>query len=421
MSFNCIVFNSDNSGCYRYRICIPSVELKRFGVHTTCYPILPNNPAINNIGELVRLIHNFDMVILQRCTILNVMSAIKAACHIAGKPLVYETDDDYINLPPHNPAYLSMVEPGLLDRYLNAKKKGDNAEMIKLAPVVEQDRQESVQRYKQLLGMADLVTVSTAELASVIYPHNKNVVVLQNNIENVFFNKDYSVEEVDSDGRLVIKDQKFGVESIPSYWKDEKGKLNRILRVGYSGTVSHREDWKSIHHAWQKLVKKYADKVWFVYIGDNYFFEKQEFGRDRRMFIPPQPYELYLTNIRNIDIGVCPLLPDTFNMSKSDIKFLEYSAWSGATVAPNYITYNRSIEHGKNGLLYNNSGEFFDMMEEIIHNHELRLGLSASANKYVAENRLERFHSEKRYNIYKDLIEGRKPNKYFEPKELVNV
>ncbi len=57
-------------------------------------------------------------------------------------------------------------------------------------------------------------------------------------------------------------------------------------------------------------------------------------------------------NIRNIDIGIAPLAPTIFNMSKSDIKAVEYGSWGIPSLLPRYVTYSRNFVEEENCLMY---------------------------------------------------------------------
>jgi glycosyltransferase involved in cell wall biosynthesis len=129
---------------------------------------------------------------------------------------------------------------------------------------------------------------------------------------------------------------------------------------------------------------------------------------------------MYLFHLRNIDIGIAPLARNIFNMSKSDIKPVEYALWGTPAVLPNFVTYNRTWKNNETCLLYDNDREFKECMETMINDHELRTRLGAAAKKYVQENRLERQHSEKRYKIYRDLIDRTHRLKVFTPEENIN-
>lgn len=372
-----LCFNGDLGGCFEYRVRIPMNELKRFGVQYVALPELPNNPFGDDFSELCRYIDQFDLVILQRCYKIEVATVIKSACEILGKKLVFETDDDYFHLPQSNPCYAEMARPGML------------------------------QNYARILQMADLVTVSTKELKDTIYRFNKNVQVLENNVESILSGEQgeparaHSVEVVEN-GKVKLN-AAHGLVSIPSYYT-ENGKKNRVVRIGYSGTPSHHEDWETVRFAFEKLIKKYESKIWIVFIGDKYFFDKTVNASGRKMFIPVSQYQLYLYHLRNIDIGLAPLVPNIFNMSKSAIKAVEYGMWGTPAVVPHYVTYTRSFTNGLNCLSYYNAQEFYECLEELINNHELRTKLGTAARDLVATKHLERDHAQKRFDVYEALV-----------------
>jgi glycosyltransferase involved in cell wall biosynthesis len=391
---------SDLSGCYTYRVRIPFSALNRYGVTMAPIPELPSNPFGNAFQELVDLIAQYDLVIVQRCYKYDIVKPIKDACDLLRKKLIFETDDDYLHLPPTNPCYEDLSGPGIKENY------------------------------KKILGMVDMVTVSTKELGDTIYPYNKNIHILPNNVQSVLCGdygtpkRGYLKEESDNEGRVQILN-KFGMVGVPAYWDENEKTRHRTIRIGYTGTPTHREDFMTIAHTFDKLIDKYKGKIWIVYVGDDWFYRQTLKGRGRIVHVPTtESYEKYIYHIRNIDIGIAPLVPNIFNMSKSPIKAIEYGMWGIPAVLPNYVTYNREFVHEKNCMLYNNSREFSDALEELINNDELRFKLGLAARDHVRDNRLEHLHAEKRYKIYKELLDSNKkliklsPNKV---KEEISV
>jgi len=354
---------------------------------------LPNDPfAGNDFAALCRLIQQYDLVILQRCFKYEVFAPIKAACELLGVKCVFETDDDYFNIPPSNPCYAEVSTT--------------------LART----------NYAKILSSADAVTVSTEELANIIRPFNPNVHVFPNNMENVMCGdflkpcRGYSAEKMDGKGNTIIEAQ-HGMVVMPAFFREkQQTKIHRTIRLGYSCTPSHREDFKTIKFAPDKIMKKYEGRIWLFLMGDvplekgqNPWFQSQMTeGAGRIVSVPPQQYMMYLYQLRNIDIGLAPLIPDIFNMSKSPIKAIEYASWGIPAVLPNFITYTREFTHEKNSLMYYNSGEFQGAVEELINNDDLRERLGAAARDHVVQNRLERLHSQERFEFYQGLIAAKR-------------
>lgn len=338
----------------------------------------------------------------------DVVRQVKDACEFVGIPMVFETDDDYLHLPPQNPAYLSMI-PG---SFLATKPSPQEIEVKRL---------KCLDQYKEIISFSDLVTVSTEELKRTLNPFNKNIEVLQNNIEQVWEYKDHLPESafiVDGKFQVAVN---HGLHSLPDHCVVDN-KAFAVPRVGYSGTVTHRgDDYNTIKYYWEKFIEKYSKHAWFVYLGDKFFWDEHDRiakGRglpNRHFQIPQSQYDMYMLNYRNIDIGMAPLYNNVFNMSKSDIKAVEAAAWGIPCVLPNYVTYTRNFKHGENCLIYNNGKEFHECLEALVKDGELRLKLGANAFKYVRDNRIEKQHSERRFNAYKKVVDKRYPLQIFIP------
>lgn len=364
-------------------------------------PELPNNPWGNDLQELVRFVAQYDFVVLQRTYNLYVMRQIRKACDILRKPLIYETDDDYLHIPESNDASKEINNPKVMAEYL------------------------------EILRLADAITVSTEQLKKVLYPYNKNIKVFPNNLEQIGCGewgepcKAYLKQEQE-DNRVVMLNR-HGMVGVPAFMekiyiddylkKEVKREKIRTLRVGYTGTPSHKEDFETIRHTLDKLMDKFHMKIWMVFIGDKYFYNLLSKGRGRVVAIDSSKYHTYMQHIRNLDIGLAPLTPNIFNMSKSPIKALEYASWGVPAVLPNYITYNREFTNEKNCLMYNNSREFGECLEEMLNNDELRLRLGKNARDHVQQNRLERDHAKERYEFYKGLVDSMPKFKMFYPKK----
>jgi glycosyltransferase involved in cell wall biosynthesis len=415
-----LTFASDLSGCHNYRVRIPNIELKRFGVENTTLTFIPNQPGVGQIQTLVDLIENYDLVILQRCHIPEIYALIREATSFLGIPLIFETDDDYFNLEKDNPAYWSMVPRGILKDNMSTQE-------------MEQIRNSYLEAYKQVISGVDMITTSTEELKHILYPYNRNIEVLPNNVLDVYRYRTYDPEQnfIGPDGKFYLPNN-LGMISTPSYAIKEDGTLLATPRIGYSCTPSHwGQDWKTVEYYWHKLIQKHSKTCWFVYVGaqpgprgdwsEDYWIKqhhevvKRFQVKNRAIPIAPAEYDLYNFHLRNIDIGIAPLSPNIFNMSKSEIKWLEYSSWGIPSVLPNYITYNRSVENHKTALLYDNGREFQEAIESLIHDSKLRHQIGLNALNWVEQNRLEKHWAKRRFDIYKDLVDNSYRLKIFEP------
>lgn len=395
-----LVVNSDLSGCWQYRCEIPFKELRRYNMDYDCYPFLPVRPhqTHNLLDTFLNFVRPYDMVMIQRCYLFDIAFELKKACDILGIPLIFDTDDDYINIPDHNPC-------------------GD-----------ELRSNEQIRKFCTVLSLMDYVTVTTEELKRLYYPYNKNIAVFPNNVETVHEFKDIGQLERDEDGNYkpYIKN---GFYSLPAYLMEGKaGK--RLIRIGYSTNTTHRRDFSKVMKGLFNVLNKYPEKLMMIYFGDPpdtklaedhpmygrgefYVATKTACPDANVLSIPSSYYGLYYLNLRNIDIGIAPLETDIFNMSKSPIKAVEYGSWGIPAVLPNYITYNREFVDGKTCLMYDNEHQFESQLRRLIDSVELRESIGNGARDYVKANRREKIHAPRRYNLFTSLMNSKRKVKVF--------
>lgn len=396
MSYSIGVIKSDLGGCFYYRVLQPFNELRRYGVEWRTTPFLPNNLYEPQMDTLVRWVEQFDLIIIQRCFMLDIFNRVKTACKIAGRPCLFETDDDYINLDTYNPCYAELNKPGVMEGF------------------------------KEILRQADHITVSTQELKDIYYPYNQNIKVLPNNIEHINMFKDEHIQPIGPDGKVQINEV-FGFVTYPSWVSMNQGenqppRHEKLFRVGYTATPTHRVDFQTIQPHFEKFLKKFPNTT-VIYQGDPWFPQVGHPPEHKNViFIPNQQHDLYMQNMRNYDVGIAPLQPTIFNMSKSPLKLLEYASWGIPAVAPNFITYSRSFKHEENAMLYQNGREFYEMMCHMAEDHEHRQKLGLAAARMVHETRTEKVNAQERFDFYKSIIEGSsKPMRFIPTQEAVNA
>lgn len=86
------------------------------------------------------------------------------------------------------------------------------------------------------------------------------------------------------------------------------------------------------------------------------------------------------------DIGLAPLTPTSFNLSKTNTKFRDYGACRIAGVYSDVPVYN-DVEHEKTGLLVQNQpGAWFDAMQRLVQDVPLRNRIREQAFRFVEEH-----------------------------------
>ncbi len=88
------------------------------------------------------------------------------------------------------------------------------------------------------------------------------------------------------------------------------------------------------------------------------------------------------------DIGIAPLIDCNFNRSKSNLRWLEYSALKIPTVATGISHFNQSIDSGETGFLIhgNNMNLWQNTLEMLINEPTIREHVGRNAYKRVKKD-----------------------------------
>jgi glycosyltransferase involved in cell wall biosynthesis len=221
----------------------------------------------------------------------------------------------------------------------------------------------------QIVKLCDYVTVSTEPLAEYIRARfNPNVIVIPNMLPNMF-----------------------------GYIKKPTDKI----RIGFVGSDTHKGDFSFELCQALRRIKSEFNNVELVFMGYNPIPGADvEFHK----FVPLDEYFSKLFRL-NLHIGICPLRDDTFNRSKSNIKFLEYSACSMATIASDVYPFSETIEEDRTGLLVRKEKEWYGKLKELIICEGVRKSISENAYNYVKSHFTYKQNGIKITNAYNKMLE----------------
>ena len=184
-----------------------------------------------------------------------------------GFKLVFDIDDSW-EVPKNNPSYLYQ-------KHIEGSSK-------------------------DLCILADWVTVTTNELEKEVRGFNENITIIPNRVPY-------------GEGQF-----KFKEESKESF-------LNRKIKVGISGSLSHLYDWKDIKPWLHKLTLNplFREKCELIISGIDPqakgIYKDYSFAK----LIPNRPVTDYMQVYHELDIMLCPLRDDHFNKVKSSLKQIE--------------------------------------------------------------------------------------------------
>lgn len=242
------------------------------------------------------------------------------------------------------------------------------------------------------LELASGLTVSTLPLSKVYSKFNKAVDILPN-CNDV---KDWPKPTVKDDG---------------------------LIRIGFAGGTEHSKDLEMIAEPVAKILEKYPSTVFEVIGALGPEVARTIAGKmlkvashkvlDRFRITGGTPaFKGYpeLLASQGWNIGICPLITDTFNEGKSHIKWMEYSMVGAATIASPVGPFKGKIQgldtvvHGKTGLHASGPDEWFECLETLVRNPDIRIDLATNAYDYIKNNWQWEQHIEKwKKVIDKDL------------------
>ena len=276
------------------------------------------------------------------------------------KPMLVESDDDYVDVPPWNEAFHSYGP---------------------LSAV----RQNAVEHLK----IADGLVVSTPFLQKTYSQFNKNVTVIENALQ------------FKGDSKFVG-------------WDDVSVPKHKGIRVGWIGGRTHVRELLMIAPVVKELCAEYPD-VTFCFVNSalkqyaqanntEYVFEgiPNVFYTDRNVAI--NRYAEFMASQR-FDIGMAPLEDCNFNRAKSNLRWLEYSALKIPTVATKISHFEQTITPGHDGMLVPNNDlkRWKSHLKALIDNETLRREMGRNAYKTVKEKFNVRKRASEYLNVLKDI------------------
>jgi glycosyltransferase involved in cell wall biosynthesis len=95
--------------------------------------------------------------------------------------------------------------------------------------------------------------------------------------------------------------------------------------------------------------------------------------------------------ILNLDIGLCPVMDNPFNRTKSAIKWMEYSMIGMATVASDIPPYSPVISNEQTAMLCKeNHDSWFDAIEKLVIDKQFRNKMAKTAfSEVILEHNID--------------------------------
>lgn len=340
----------DDGGCGFYRIRQPFEMINRFTEHEARIISGDDDPVAST-----RAIAAADLLVI-RPGAEEGLQRLLSIPEFKTKTYVMDIDDNTQIVSPYSAHYGEYGTHEYFDKYIGRQLWTDGVNI---------DIAKNKQRLQLLTyGMrnASLITVTTEKLAEYARGFNKNVEVLPNTI------------------------------NFERWWKPAFVH-SRKLRVGWSGGISHYEDFYAIKEPLNHLMAKHQFTLVLAGTGFEGLIDKEnKHLLEIHDWVPFKGHS-YRMMCLNLDIALVPLADLPFNHYKSPIKFLEMAAMGVPSVVSNVGPY-AEVAAPDTAMLYKNAPEFITAVESLIQDKKLRESVSSRALK-MAKNV---FDSKKRVN-----------------------
>lgn len=185
-------------------------------------------------------------------------------------------------------------------------------------------------------------------------------------------------------------------------------KNEKIIRIGYSGCGNHGGDLHMIREPLKALLDEFPNLefVWAVPMKDPHDPSKDFVLDHPRAKCINQWYTIaqFPQAVKNwdLDIGIAPLVDNNFNRSKSNLRWLEYSALKLPTVASRVEPFKKSVLHNEDGYVCRGSREWYDTLKALIISKEQRNRVGEAAYRRVKRD----FNMDNVTDRYINILEG---------------
>ena len=145
------------------------------------------------------------------------------------------------------------------------------------------------------------------------------------------------------------------------------------ITVGYvSGTRTHDADFREAEDALIRVLQRHPELELRIF-GLLELSPKFDPVKDQVKQVGPTSYYDMPKIISEFDINIAPLEQgNPYCRGKSEVKYLESAAVAVPTIASRSDSYIFAIANGSNGLLAGSTQEWFENLETLISNHQIR-------------------------------------------------
>lgn len=217
--------------------------------------------------------------------------------------------------------------------------------------------EQYVENVWKMIQLADMVTVSTKNLAEHIRSRARAVKVLPNMV-------------------------------LATLWPPVAPIDDKIFRILWAGSNTHQRDLVIVVPALKNILRDYDGKVRFTLLGETLpapLIPVKQFV-DLLPFVEFEEYPELLSSI-GANLAIAPLKDDEFNLSKSAIKYLEYSSCSYPSLLSPVGEYEEVVEDLGAPAILVKDDDWYERIKGIIEHPEEAQKMGKAAKNWVCAHR----------------------------------
>jgi len=166
--------------------------------------------------------------------------------------------------------------------------------------------------------------------------------------------------------------------------------------IGYMGTYTHDADLMMVLQALRTILRKFLGSIELQLVGglsNSTFINALQGLPVKVLHVPVEDVEYprfvsWMKNNLHWHLAIAPLEDTYFSRSKSDIKFLDYSALGISGIYSRVPAYEETVRHLETGYLVENTPTaWIEALERILVDDLLREELAKVAQEYVFSTR----------------------------------
>jgi glycosyltransferase involved in cell wall biosynthesis len=322
---------------HRYRVLRLAEAYAASGAKVT---ILKPTEIISNIQQ----IEDCDILSLWRIGWSADLQVAVSACKSKGGFVLFDVDDLMIRPELAKAKVIDAIRSNGFD-------EGKTAELF-------------AQMQRSMLA-ADLCLTTTEELANQMRLYGKPVMVVANGYN----------EDTFASSRL-------------AYREHQRNRPSDVVRIGYaSGSLTHQKDFQSCSQAVARILQENPQCRLVLFHDDNntrcldiHEFPGLEAVRDQIEWRLLVPLEKLPQELARFDINIIPLeTNNVFTEAKSELKFFEAALAGSCSIASPTGPFRRIISSGANGFLAATPEEWYEQLQALVSNPQLRQHFAAAA------------------------------------------